>query len=415
MPFSLINIYFSQAVAVAEEAAEAIDEDACDALVESSGDAPKNIHIEQTTCPTKYNLKRGLLNEDEALEIILKGGSGFGSPRLSNSSSNVESPIIGSYTASDAIPKCRQISITREKTKDANIVSSLSGSCPSSYQTLEFQAPVNYPVLDDANIHSVKDVEPSQNIVSSEKNSVIQVANNVTKDEIAAILSPLNEFIQKPSLDNASDTCQNAAQPPNDDSASSSSSEEEVSIYATTTSSKHYTQISSDTAPGSLSSSKFIPVIPLIAAPEPQIFSNSSDPNKIKPCDTISASDGEDDFTNVVSKPTDAPSMSCSTTTKASKEETRKLPCLSGFIDSWKPFGGNQRFFDTPPDNYFDSSPAFGFRFQKDVTVPGLNVMDSQSMLQKFDCIETEKGLFNMSKIEIVIIIAIPKIILMPI
>ena len=123
MPFSLINIYFSQAVAVAEEAAEAIDEDACDALVESSGDALKNIHIEQTTCPTKYNLKRGLLNEDEALEIILKGGSGFGSPRLSNSSSNVESPIFGSYTASDAIPKGRQISITKEKTKDAKIVS----------------------------------------------------------------------------------------------------------------------------------------------------------------------------------------------------------------------------------------------------------------------------------------------------
>ena len=61
-------------------------------------------------------------------------------------------------------------------------------------------------------------------------------ANNVTKYEIAEILSPLNEFIQKPTLDNSSDTCQNGAQPPNDDSASSSSSEEEVSIYATTTS-----------------------------------------------------------------------------------------------------------------------------------------------------------------------------------
>ena len=259
-------------------------------------------------------------------------------------------------------------------------------------------------MLDDTNIHSVKDAEPSQNIVNSEKNLVIQGANNVTKYEIAEILSPLNEFIQKPTLDNSSDTCQNAAQPPNDDSASSSSSEEEVSIYATTTSNKHYSQISSDTAPGSFSSSKFIPVIPLIAAPEPQIFSNASDPNKIKPCDTISASDGEDDFTNVVSKPTEAPSMSCSTITNASKEENRKLPCLSGFIDSWKPFGGNQRFFDTPPDNYFDSSPAFGFRFQKDVTVPGLNVMDSQSMLQKFDCIETEKGMFNMSRMKIFII-----------
>ena len=84
-------------VAVAVEADEAID-DGMDPLDESSrGTAPQNNDKEQPSIGVGHYLKKGLLNEDEALEIILKGGSGFASPRISNSSSVVGSPALGSY------------------------------------------------------------------------------------------------------------------------------------------------------------------------------------------------------------------------------------------------------------------------------------------------------------------------------
>ena len=58
------------------------------------------------------------------------------------------------------------------------------------------------------------------------------------------------------------------------------------------------------------------------------------------------------------------------------------IPCLSGFIDSWNPFPGDQRYFDIPPSQQAalggrGDEPAshkvpdehcFGFSFQKDVS-----------------------------------------------
>ena len=62
---------------------------------------PQNDQTEQPSRLSGYNLKRGLLNEDEALEIILKGGSGFGTPSLGQSPKVTDSPRIGSFTATE--------------------------------------------------------------------------------------------------------------------------------------------------------------------------------------------------------------------------------------------------------------------------------------------------------------------------
>ena len=79
-----------------------------------------------------------------------------------------------------------------------------------------------------------------------------------------------------------------------------------------------------------------------------------------------------------------------------------RLPCLSGFIDSWNPFPGTERYFDTPPSGPCEDDPDTtttgvqpfaGFSFQKDVSVPGLNVADSQRFLRIFDKITQDRGL----------------------
>ena len=116
----------------------------------------------------------------------------------------------------------------------------------------------------------------------------------------------------------------------------------------------------------------------------------------------------EDGFTNVVSKGQEEvvrrrrQFSSSTTTTTSTRGSGRHLPCLSGFIDSWNPFPGDERYFDTPPCSDDGGNPAvpeaegqpcFGFSFQKDVSVPGLNVADSQRFLRIFDKITHDRGL----------------------
>ena len=63
----------------------------------------------------------------------------------------------------------------------------------------------------------------------------------------------------------------------------------------------------------------------------------------------------EDGFTNVVSRrPRGRRRSVTSSVGTASTRSVRSgrsvaVPCLSGFIDSWNPFPGNERYFDTPP------------------------------------------------------------------
>ena len=120
----------------------------------------------------------------------------------------------------------------------------------------------------------------------------------------------------------------------------------------------------------------------------------------------------EDGFTNVVSRgvtrddnrPLRHRQFSSSTTTSSLRSggAGHHLPCLSGFIDSWNPFPGTERYFDTPPsggpcaedvDPETGVQPFAGFSFQKDVSVPGLNVADSQRFLRIFDKITQDRGL----------------------
>ena len=110
---------------------------------------------------------------------------------------------------------------------------------------------------------------------------------------------------------------------------------------------------------------------------------------RTKPCDAVSTSSGEDNFTKVNTTSSDAFRSRTSSASAASLG--KPIPCLSGFIDSWDPFG-NDRYFDTPPANETEKT-KFGFNFQNDINVPGLNVADSQRFLHLFDVLARDHGL----------------------
>lgn len=66
------------------------------------------------------------------------------------------------------------------------------------------------------------------------------------------------------------------------------------------------------------------------------------------------------------------------------------VPYLAGFIDSWNPFGSG-KYFDTPPEAPHDGQ--FGFTLRPDVRVGCLSVSDSQQLMLLFDQIVREMGL----------------------
>lgn len=66
------------------------------------------------------------------------------------------------------------------------------------------------------------------------------------------------------------------------------------------------------------------------------------------------------------------------------------VPYLSGFIDSWHPFGSG-RYFDTPPKG--DVDLQCGFKLQPSVQVGTLSEEDSQDLMLIFDQVAREQGL----------------------
>ena len=352
---------------------------------------PQNDHTEQPSRLSGYNLKRGLLNEDEALEIILKGGSGFGTPSLGQSPKLTDSPKIGSYTATD-INKIKKYSPSRDRNKSSSPNVNLSESCPSSNQILSNSLKAEQP--SDSNDYDK--LQPNErdvpDICDTKSDSVNEQLSDPHKQPCET--SPSASELLESQISERLDRFHRDEHKQHEESLSSSDSEEEISIYQPSRRKDHIQKSLESTTPEFFPSSKNIPVIPLINAINAHDQADTAQITKIKPCDTISASDVEDDFTNIiVTASVSPPLVSQSPKTSSISNETIKiLPCLSGFIDSWKPFGRTQRFFDTPPDNESNHVQSFGFRFQRDVTVPGLNVADSQYMLQLFDYIDTEKG-----------------------
>ena len=136
---------FSQVVAVAIEAAEELTEDPSEPLTNlpEVTDIP-NSNTDQPSRLSGYNLKRGLLNEDEALEIILKGGSGFGTPKLGQSPIVTDSPKVGSYSSTDA-SHIRKPATLRERIMSSSPTTNLSESCPTSCQILSISPQIKHP------------------------------------------------------------------------------------------------------------------------------------------------------------------------------------------------------------------------------------------------------------------------------
>ena len=355
---------------------------------------PQNDQTEQPSRLSGYNLKRGLLNEDEALEIILKGGSGFGTPSLGQSPKVTDSPRIGSFTATeiDSINKIKKSSPSRNRNKSSSSNANLSESCPTNNQILSSSPKAK--ILSNSN--NCDELQPNErdvpDICDTKSDSVNDHLSDPHKQHSETSPSA-SEFLES-QINERLHRFHSDEHKQHEESLSSSDSEEEISIYQPSRRKDHIQRSLESTTPESFPSNKNIPVIPLINSINAHDQADTAKITKIKPCDTISASDVEDDFTNIVVTASVTPPLASQSpkTSSVSNESLKILPCLSGFIDSWKPFGRTQRFFDTPPDNESNNVQSFGFRFQRDVTVPGLNVADSQYMLQLFDYIDTEKG-----------------------
>jgi len=65
---------------------------------------------------------------------------------------------------------------------------------------------------------------------------------------------------------------------------------------------------------------------------------------------------------------------------------------LSGFIDSWHPFGSG-RYFDTPPKGDSNLQAQYGFSLKPHVQVGTLSEEDSQQLMLIFDQVVREEGL----------------------
>ena len=337
-----------------------------------------------------YNLKRGLLNEDEALEIILKGGSGFGTPKLGQSPKVTDSPKVGSFTATD-VTSIQKPAPLRGRNNSSSPTVNLSESCPTNNHML-FSSPKIGQLTSSYNRDIILPTEHDTLDTCDTKLDLDSKDLSESRTETSKTRL-LTEFPETQTDERLNRIDHSKEYKRNEESLSSSESDEEISIYQSSRR-KEYVQQSRECDSETHNSRNNIHVIPLINSINPHNQADTAKISKIKPCDTITASDAEDDFTNVIVTSTfSPPSASLSSiASSTSKEDVKILPCLSGFIDSWKPFGQSRRYFDTPPDTKLNHVQSFGFRFQRDVTVPGLNVADSQYMLQLFDYIETEKG-----------------------
>ena len=358
-------------VQVAVDVAETLDEEGLDPLL-ASEPAP----IPTAPGGLQY-LKSGLLNEDEALKLILQGKSWS-----SRSSSQTASPV---GTPSTPISSSIAVRVVKKPTAKK----------PEKADT------------------AIKDVESRDHLsVAVQKSpsggsdlSLASSGNTDTSANETLYLSAVTDH----SFDgrtSSSDVITTSASEKNDDS----DSEVEDSIYA-----KHRISFQEDadgvtdgidggTVEATKTTISQMTETPLDAGKgvvqDCQIscknsFVSSEDGSTSSTKDVVNNNINIDNSGNNDSKATrpdvvtmfrkSARRQALKSTSSCSSVGSLSLavPHLAGFIESWNPFGSG-RFFDTPPRNA-DGDKKFGFSLKADIAVGALSEAESQELMKLFD------------------------------
>jgi hypothetical protein len=373
---------FEPPTATAIDAASMLDENGLDPLASSTPAEASAAAFEVINRPAGY-LYRGLLNEDEALRLILAGVS---PANFSGGSSAVESPIgtpKGTPTPSSPL-------FTRKVQKRDKRGASQRPFPPRS------QDPTSEVNVASSTTSSSKSDEMESAAADRSDKEALSVEEAVEKPaaESLAAVKASESFCEEDDENNPNDVSAEFIDIYARNSGHVSSEEEEediVDIYAGNTTPSETTEDSNKTDYKSI---------------QDEEDSTSHDtfvtcPQGNNGASSLSSSLATESQTSQVYRPTTHIAKRPKTIMMSSSRSSGSggsscltlaaVPYLAGFIDSWNPFGSG-RYFDTPPNAPSDGE-MYGFSLKPHVSVGTLSEEDSQQMMLLFDQVVREEGL----------------------
>ena len=297
-------------------------------------------------------LSKGLLNEDEALKLILQGRP-FGSGSSSATSSPVGTPV----TTSNILAVR---ALTRNGVRKSPTEKDLSS---------KFEAKV------DENASLTAGDEKSIN----DSMYVTALGDESSFEHSTAVdATVVNEAA------GAADSCED------DEVEDSIYSMSRHSLHEDVESPNDGTFATAVTTPATLSPSTEIVEVEQ---------KTEIDRNLIEKTEVDTTNNNDDDKVPLIT--IDVPTSNVATTEKPKRRQLMSVgsstsskesgtsfslnlavPHLAGFIESWNPFGSG-RFFDTPPEGV--ENERFGFTLKPEVRIGALNEASSQALMQLFD------------------------------
>ena len=331
---------------MAIDAASLVTENGEDPLNSFEGSTPvAGPAFEVIEKPAGY-LNRGLLNEDEALKLILAGVS---AANFSGSSSSTQSPIGTPKSPTPYLFKAQPAKPVRSE-----IVAPKRSSTPASgkfdSQSDQHRSPSSDQVVPDC---------------SSIANEDVSVDSNENEKTYASAESSSNPFFDK----------------------SDDSGEEKV----------HKTQINDDHDNQSSDDDEYFDIYHRRKSSSCDKDSEEGDQRSVvdepvDPKDDIIDESENDAAKSIFTTRTKRASlgMASSKSSSSGSSITLAVPYLAGFIDSWHPFGIG-RYFDTPPKH--EQEIKCGFSLKPNVQIGTLSEEDSQRLMLIFDQVVCEVGL----------------------
>ncbi len=373
------------------DAASMLDENGVDPLAASTSGAEGASAFEVIAKPAGY-LNRGLLNEDEALRLILAGVS---PANFSGSSSTATSSPMGTTPNSPPLavrkdkrpPSAKRRALNNENGKiepNAEVVRSLNKTSPPSSENgkTEQEDEVQVQRLTtnrDPIVEVEEEIEETESAQNEEEERgqtpVVMSEESKPSDDIMATSMDFPDIY---------------ARTQSRSSSSSSGDEEIPDIYASCQNVKQ-DEDSQKSDKNSKDDDECTSQDTFVTCPQTAVTSSTS---------SIADQENSGQATPTNKKPGRAGSIASSTKSSSSTANsltTMTIPYLSGFIDSWNPFA-NWKHFDTPPENGSTVQPdagavKFGFSLKPNVQVGTLSQEDSQRLMAIFDQIIREDGL----------------------
>ena len=350
-------------VQVAVDAAEALDEEGVDPLA-GAEPAP----IPASPAGLQY-LRCGLLNEDEALRLILQGKS-FGSESSSTTASPVGTPVTTSNLAVRVVKKGAAKRSEKTEFEDQNQKPVGNSESPLLLSPGNTESSTNDETLYLSAVADQSfDAQSSSASANVTATTVAEKTDDSDSEVEDSIYSKHRISLQEDS-ENVPDNRDTVDVTTPAAGLATEATADEVKEAAADTDSQ-INSLESNESTESTSSNK-------LEANNGTAITNTDDQAATTPIEVVTTFE----------RPTKRRNLkSTSSSTTSSRESGTSLnlaiPNLAGFIESWNPFGSG-RFFDTPPANAAGHE-RFGFTLKPDVRVGALNEADSQELMKVFD------------------------------